>query len=359
MISYIFSLILTIFNLNFEQSYNKIGYVQKGVASYYADDFHGKKTANGEKFDMNTLTAAHPRIRFNTMLKVTNLTNGKSINVRVNDRGPYVGGRILDLSRAAAQKIDMIRNGTAEITAEVIAIETLPTIEEIAKNKPQHKETADKTTDQVQEMKRKTKIGGLLAKIKDALVGKTPTKTEEPTEDEPQPKKEVKKLPTKMENPTEKTTTEPILQPKNTSKTQPKQTTILEDIPKPKPVRQKTDKADKMDKAEPIEKVTPNHLKLNESNFLAMNTYNVWGTEKFPDGYGVQIGSYTDFVKAMEIAKGVQQTYIANAYLQVGMSGEKKVYRIVAGEGTADNAKTLIAALKEQGYAGVFMKQHY
>lgn len=364
MVGYLFSILLVILNLQFEQSYNKIGYVQRGVSSYYADDFHGKKTANGEKFDMNSLTAAHPRIRFNTLLKVTNLDNGKSVIVRVNDRGPYVGGRILDLSRAAAQKIDMIRNGTAQITAEVIAVEPLPTVEDIAKNKPKNKEVDSQTTKEQpkEEMQRKTKIGGLLAKIKDALVGKNP-KIEQP-----KPLPPIKKD-TQTQQETKKQPTPPVKeeQPKQEPKIQPKiQTTpppvnnpnveAEEEAPRPKPVTKQTTN----NPTNTTTNTTTNStIAINESNFIAMNTYNIWGTEKFPDGYGVQIGSYSDFAKAMEIGKGVQQTNIATAYVQVGISGDKKVYRIVAGEGDANNAKTLINLLKDKGYAGVFMKQHY
>ena len=72
------------------------------TASYYAEDFHGKKTSNGERFNMNALTCAHKSLPFNTILKVTNLANGKSCEVRVNDRGPFVLNREIDLSKSAA-----------------------------------------------------------------------------------------------------------------------------------------------------------------------------------------------------------------------------------------------------------------
>lgn len=93
---------------------------QEGVASYYADEFHGRKTSNGETFDMNKLTAAHRSLPFNSVVKVTNLTNGKSVIVRINDRGPFVDDRIIDLSLAGAKAIDMIGTGTASVTLEVL-----------------------------------------------------------------------------------------------------------------------------------------------------------------------------------------------------------------------------------------------
>jgi rare lipoprotein A len=92
-----------------------------GLASYYADKFHGRLTANGEVFDADDLTAAHRSLRFGTMLQVTNLKNNKSVVVRVNDRGPHVRGRIVDLSNAAAAEIGLGRSGTARVKLEVIS----------------------------------------------------------------------------------------------------------------------------------------------------------------------------------------------------------------------------------------------
>ncbi len=92
----------------------------QGVVSYYANDFHGKETSNGETFDMNDLTAAHRTVPFGTKVRVTNLDNNKSVIVRVNDRGPFVEGRIMDLSLAAAKQIDLMKSGTTEARLEVL-----------------------------------------------------------------------------------------------------------------------------------------------------------------------------------------------------------------------------------------------
>jgi rare lipoprotein A len=91
-----------------------------GVASFYAARFQGKRTASGEKFDNSALTAAHKSLPFGSQVKVTNLRNGKSVVVRINDRGPYVRGRIIDLSKAAAKKIGLGRAGTARVKLEVL-----------------------------------------------------------------------------------------------------------------------------------------------------------------------------------------------------------------------------------------------
>ena len=97
-----------------------VGWHETGVASWYGDPYHGRHAANGEIFDMEKLTAAHRTLAFNTWLRVHNLDNGKTVIVRITDRGPFVGGRILDLSRAAAREIDMIGPGLAKVRLEVI-----------------------------------------------------------------------------------------------------------------------------------------------------------------------------------------------------------------------------------------------
>jgi rare lipoprotein A len=89
---------------------------ETGKASYYGDDFNGKKTANGQTFDKNALSAAHKTLPFGTVVKVTNLSNGKTVTVTINDRGPYAKGRIIDLSEKAAANIDMINQGVAQVT---------------------------------------------------------------------------------------------------------------------------------------------------------------------------------------------------------------------------------------------------
>ena len=96
--------------------------IEKGIASWYTSDKSESLTANGEIFDPNTLSAAHKSLKFGTIVRVTNLANGKSVDVRINDRGPFRPGRIVDLSRAGAEAIDMIGSGVAQITLEVLTL---------------------------------------------------------------------------------------------------------------------------------------------------------------------------------------------------------------------------------------------
>lgn len=92
--------------------------IQTGVASYYNDKHHGKKTASGEIYHNAKLTAAHRTLPFGTEVKVTNLSNGKWVTVRINDRGPYTKGRLIDLSKVAAQQIGLIKMGVAKVKIE-------------------------------------------------------------------------------------------------------------------------------------------------------------------------------------------------------------------------------------------------
>lgn len=93
-------------------------FVQQGTASWYGPGFHGQKTASGERYDQEEMTAAHPSLPFDTEAKVTNLENGRSVEVQINDRGPYAEGRVIDLSKAAAEKLDMTEDGTVPVRIE-------------------------------------------------------------------------------------------------------------------------------------------------------------------------------------------------------------------------------------------------
>lgn len=100
-------------------------YIETGVASWYGPKFHGNRTANGEPFDMNSISAAHRTLPLPSMVRVTNLENGRVLNVRINDRGPFSRGRIIDLSRRAAELLDFKNKGTAMVRVEILARESI------------------------------------------------------------------------------------------------------------------------------------------------------------------------------------------------------------------------------------------
>lgn len=108
-----------LFSFSIELHSQKL-YETEGFASYYAEDFHGKLTSSGEVYDMHKLTCAHPYLPFNTWLKVTNVANQKSVIVRVNDRGPFMKNRIIDLSYAAARQLGMLGPGSIYVKLEIV-----------------------------------------------------------------------------------------------------------------------------------------------------------------------------------------------------------------------------------------------
>jgi rare lipoprotein A len=110
----------------FGKTYNPLpsahGYIEEGVASWYGPDFHGRSTSCGERYDMHGLTAAHRILPMHTQVRVVNLENGRSIILRINDRGPFAKERIIDLSYAAAKELDIIRRGTARVRVESLNV---------------------------------------------------------------------------------------------------------------------------------------------------------------------------------------------------------------------------------------------
>lgn len=102
-----------------------------GIASWYGGKFVGRQTANGEIFDTTKLTAAHKTLPFNTIVEVKNLDNNKTIEVRINDRGPFIDGRVIDLSKKAAEKIDMLNSGTAKVSLKIKDMPIPPQVSDI------------------------------------------------------------------------------------------------------------------------------------------------------------------------------------------------------------------------------------
>lgn len=98
----------------------RVAQTVSGPASWYGGKFHGRRTANGERFNKNELTAAHRSLPFGTRVRVTNQHNGRTVVVRINDRGPFVGNRVIDLSRAAAETVGMLRSGVAPVRLDIL-----------------------------------------------------------------------------------------------------------------------------------------------------------------------------------------------------------------------------------------------
>ena len=108
------------------QERDSISFIETGIASWYGPSFHGKKTASGETYDQNELTAAHKKLPLGSQATVTNLETGKSVNVEINDRGPYVPGRKIDLSKEAARQLGILHDGTSKVSIEATASQLDP-----------------------------------------------------------------------------------------------------------------------------------------------------------------------------------------------------------------------------------------
>lgn len=234
-----------------EYDYQKLGYTQNGKASYYGTKFHGRPTASGEKYNMYDATAAHKKILFNSLVEVTNKQNGKTAIVRVNDRGPFKPGRIIDLSYATAKKLDMIRDGVVDIEIRLL------------------RAGADGVT----------------------------------------------------------------LSPK--------------------------DSEEQQDRRKPRRKI--NIKKAQKKNKYLPRIYSIWGTQKYPEDFGVQIGSYKDLKNAVQKGKDAMEAGFDEVYIRVSWTEDRsqRLFRVSVGDMTATEASSFAQKLDEKGFRGCFPKAHF
>lgn len=234
-----------------EYDYQKLGYTQRGKASYYGTKFHGRPTASGEKYNMYDATAAHKKILFNSLVEVTNKKNGKTAIVRVNDRGPFKPGRIIDLSYATAKKLDMVRDGVIDIEIRLL------------------RAGADGVT----------------------------------------------------------------LSPKGSQS--------------------------KTKKRKPRRKV--NIKKAQKKNKYLPRIYSIWGTQKYPKDFGVQIGSYKDLKNAVQKGKLAMQKGFKEVYIRVSWTKDhsQRLFRVSVGDMTATEASSFAKKLDAKGFNGCFPKAHF
>lgn len=215
-------------------------YIKTGIASYYGKRFHGRLTANGETYNMYSMTCAHRTLPFGTRLKVTNTTNGKSVVVRVNDRGPYNYSRIIDLSKAAGYKIGLQSSGTAKVKLVEVSKERAPQ--------------------------------------RVALEPKAPKTPEKPDD---------------------------------------------------------------------------------YHKFKTGKAYSLWGTEKHPIGYGIQVSAFADLNNAKERVRKVLSNGITDVFIQVGWSNKKRIYRILIGEyPNRFDAERRRKRIRRKGFTG-FVTPHF
>ncbi len=259
-----------------------------GVASYYADAFDGRKTASAEVYNKNGMTAAHKELPFGTMIRVTRLDNNRSVVVRVNDRGPFISGRIVELSKAAAQKIGLIRDGIAEVKVEVVE-----------KREPQEEMTA---------------------KAAEPAAAPTP-----------------KEVPPAFE----KESTQPVVVvPENV-------TVVREDLSAPAVKKAAPAPKKAAPKAKPVAKKTGSAKLLQNPKDNGL--YQIQLTKPDRKGYGVQVAYMTDYENVFRQVTELQAKWFDNILVSVSGSGSATKYRILLGPfPTQDKAEAYKSSLAKR-----------
>ncbi|MBR9921719.1 MAG: septal ring lytic transglycosylase RlpA family protein [Bacteroidetes bacterium] len=265
-----------------------------GVASYYSDKFHGKPTASGEAYDKDKYTAAHKTYAFGTIIKVTRLDNKKSVKVKVTDRGPYVNGRIVDLSRKAAEALDLVNDGTARVKVEVV--------------------------DQASEEATTTPVDPVVVRPEDPEPA-AETSIEQPSEVVTAPPKSNEKPAAQAEK------------PKATVKEEPPKSTVA---PSPVPIAVKS------------ELVTLD-------NYSEYGLYKIELEKPEKSGYAVQVASMTNYTSVMRQIADLQGHWFQNILLSVEPNAQgEAVFKLMLGPFDSQESATAYKASvkKKTGISG-------
>lgn len=274
-------LILSLFSISFILS-SSVSAQEFGLASYYADQFHGRETAYGLIYDKNKLTCAHKRHPLGTRLKVTRLDNKKTVVVTVTDKGPYVAGKIIDLSRAAAARIDLLEVGVAEVKVEVVG------------------------------------------KI-DVSSGDSPSNTAQPEEAEPAPR---------QYDDTPLTTNKPEASAKEEKPSpKPKQNNTTSTSSSPsKPAKSKsTNTAKTPTKKKEMTPRSPDRAALVGKDYQKYGLYKIQLMRPEIKGYGVQVVSLTNYENVLKSVADYQAKGFSSIYINIEPGAVQPVYKIILG----------------------------
>ena len=265
---------------------------QIGLASFTGDNFHGRKTQSGEVYDKTQLTAAHLTLPFGTIVRVTNLKNQKNVEVRINDRGPFIKGRIIDLSRRAAEEIEIIQDGTAQVKLEVI--KEIPA-------------TVVDTTPKVDTAKSIAKIDS--APKKTVPVGANMSVSQPSKVTATQPSKVVKTEPAKTE-------------PAKAVKTEPAKVAKVKSEPaKPRPA-----------------------TALSKGGL-----YQMQALQADKKGFGIQVAGYSDYETVVEQSALIEKTWTKGILVYVDELNGKNFYKIIlAPIPTKPEASTACEGLRKK-----------
>ncbi|MFK7937510.1 MAG: septal ring lytic transglycosylase RlpA family protein [Saprospiraceae bacterium] len=267
------------FSLTFLFAFN-LSAEEYGIASYYSDSFQGRKTASGERYDIGKLTAAHKSLPFGTIIKITRLDNKKSVRVRVNDRGPYIKGRIVDVSRKAAERLGIIQDGHAQVKVEVVG------------------------------------KGEVAPKAEPAVV----------TTPKPQP---TTTPATRAAEFAERTTPKPVAKP--TPKPQPttvatkpspaKTKVIARETAAPKPVKKEVKKVEEVAEA-----------KLVTKDYQEYDLYKIRLMRPKKEGFGVQVASLSSYENVMKKVAELQGMWYKNILVSIEKGGNgSPIYKVIMG----------------------------
>jgi rare lipoprotein A len=287
--------------------FSQVGFNQTGKGSYYNDRYHGQKTKSGEKYDMNSYTAAHRELPMQTKIKVTNIKNNKSVILRVNDRGPFSHGRIVDVSKVAAKELGMIEEGVVNVKLEVI------------------QDTTEKETPNV-------------AKDSTSVTSTTKPNKVQPKEETspvaivtPPSVKSVKTLPKEDSLPAKNLVVEVNTEVKTTS---PKSVSI-----KPTTINNHSDSLDpKVDLKDASSEI-----------FKPGYTYNVNGMIMNPKGFGIQVGSFNHIFNALVLCKNLSEFGFAKLFVKSEKESVNANYKVFIGDFETDSqAEVDIVKLREK-----------
>ena len=318
----------------------KVGYKEKGKASYYGEKMQGKTTANGEKYDMYSMTAAHPSIPFNTIIKVTNVNDPSTwVTLRVNDRGPFTKKRILDISKRAALKLNMEKTGVLEVELEILKMGDNEGLAE--DKKPETAKSNGALADANKTGDEKEKDGN-----KNTETQKPDTKKVEVAATE---KGKEEKAKTEETKPQEKAVASNSNKDNNKEKSNANAKTNTNANSNSNKSKDKNDKA---------VTASNNNVPLNQ-RFSKTGTYNVWGTSVKLKGYGLQLGSYSEIDQALKVAEEANNLGLKGIYIQSGWTNQQPSYRVLYGAWpNQDEAKENITIAKRKGFPNAFVKNH-
>ncbi len=301
---YLFAIVFSALMLSSLGLCAQVGFVQKGEASYYASQFHGRPTASGERYNKNMLTASHKKLPFGTKVKVTNLANSKSVVVRINDRGPYVPRRIIDVSLAAATELDMLRAGIAPVKIEVI-------------------EEGDGST---------TPQGLPESTVREDRGDDNRNEVVLPEDD--------------MDDDADDTRNESDVQ--KGAQFEEGDGAVEEDEPA------FVYRDDKADNVEPADNAKRERLPA----WSVGGTFDAAGNQRFPNGYTIQVGAFGAKENAQRKVRELSNRGFEDAYIQVIRSGNGVLYKVVVGAYSSEaQARRLQDQLTEARFYG-FLSKH-